>query len=56
MYPWICLNPLKYKASVKMDGALKQGVIDSLGREKDATFIDEAGQVEKISTQYNFSY
>ena len=29
------------------DGALKQGVIDSLGREKDATFIDEAGQVEK---------
>ena len=38
------------------DGALKQGVIDSLGREKDATFIDEAGQVEKISTQYNFSY
>ena len=24
------LNPLKYKASVKMDGALKQGVIASI--------------------------
>ena len=30
VYPWICLNPLKYKASVKMDGALKQGVIASI--------------------------
>ena len=29
------------------DGALKQGVIDSLGREQDTTFINEAGQVEK---------
>ena len=25
------------------DGALKQSVIDSLGREKDTTFINEAG-------------
>ena len=38
-----------------MDGALKQGVIDSLGREQDATFINEAGRVEKKTTRYNFS-
>ena len=38
------------------DGALKQGVIDSLGREQDTTFINEAGQVEKKSTRCNFSY
>ena len=40
----------------RVDGALKQGVIDSLGREKDTTFINEAGQVEKISTRCNFFY